>query len=268
MHPRQNLPFALAVRTSVVHTSRGEVCRERAQDQTAPGQERIRWCAWASNGGDARVRGAGSTSIVICTAVHIYSPRSQRISLGGNHRYRISKKQRFYNVQMRKRLLAGCLGLPRVGRVTPGDPPAASTTRHSRSRFQWMWNLRLSLGHMLYPAPMRTTEFASAATSSQSVSPLSLASTPSYLAPCPILWGDWQRRSHRRELVKLLRNQRVDVRSDEVSRSAHPPPPRPLSHAQRAHWRLSWKDASGSQCRSGCLAFRFDHPLPGRLVIP
>jgi len=208
---------------------------------------------------------------------------------------------------------------------------------------QWLWNLRLELGHMLHPAPMRTTEFAHAATSSQSVSHLSLASPPSYgppifaktwkqgrlsgqdfvpqpdgtlrcladhplypqerrpegngtlrvvyagrighcrpcplrercqwhgtstskprrvsavlhprietpkldespqalLAPCPILWGDWQRRSHRRELVKLLRNQRVDVRSDEVSRSAHPPPPRPLSRAQRAHWRLSWAE--------------------------
>jgi len=62
------------------------------------------------------------------------------------------------------------------------------------------------------------------------------------VAPCPILWGDWQRRSHRRELVKLLRTQRVDVRADEVSLSAHPPPTRPLSRAQRAHWRLSWAE--------------------------
>jgi len=62
------------------------------------------------------------------------------------------------------------------------------------------------------------------------------------VAPCPILWGDWQRRCHRRELVKLLRNQRVDVRSDEVSLSAHPPPARPLSRPQRAHWRLSWAE--------------------------
>ncbi len=208
---------------------------------------------------------------------------------------------------------------------------------------QWIWNLRLELGHALHPTPMRTTEFASAALAEQSASHLSLASTPSYgpptfaktwkqgwlegqdfvpqpdgtlrcpadhplypqerrperdgtlrvvyaarighcrpcplrercqwhgistrkprrvsavlhprietpkldeapqalVAPCPILWGDWQRRSHRRELVKLLRNQRVDVRSDEVSLSAHPPPTRPLSRAQRAHWRLSWAE--------------------------
>ena len=208
---------------------------------------------------------------------------------------------------------------------------------------QWIWNLRLELGHALHPSPMRTTEFASAAPSSQSASHLSLASTPSYgpptfaktwkqgrmsgqdfvpqpdgtlrcpadhplypqerrperdgtlrvvyatrighcrpcplrercqwhgtstskprrvsavlhprieapkldeapqalVAPCPILWGDRQRRSHRRALVNHLRTQRVDVRSDEVSLSAHPPPTRPLSRAQRAHWRLSWAE--------------------------
>src|SRR6266851_35247 len=65
---------------------------------------------------------ANSFSMVICTAVRIYSPRSQRISLGGNHRYRISKKQRFYNVQMRKRLLAGCLGFHVVSMLTTWNP--------------------------------------------------------------------------------------------------------------------------------------------------
>jgi hypothetical protein len=41
----------------------------------------------------------------------------------------------------------------------------------------------------------------------------SLASeTPSPpLAPHPVLWGDWQRRFHRRELVKLLHHQRIDI---------------------------------------------------------
>ncbi len=63
---------------------------------------------------------------------------------------------------------------------------------------------------------------------------------PPLLASHPILWGDWERRFHRRELVKLLRLQRVDVRGAETSPSALPPPTRPLSRAQRAHWRLSW----------------------------
>jgi hypothetical protein len=58
--------------------------------------------------------------------------------------------------------------------------------------------------------------------------------------PCPVLWGDWERRSHRRELVKLLRHQRVDVRLAETSPPAQSPPTRPLSRAERAHWRLSW----------------------------
>src|SRR5438045_3688717 len=48
---------------------------------------------------------------------------------------------------------------------------------------QWLWNLRLELGHALHPTPMRITEFASAATSSPSALPFSLTSTPSYGPP-------------------------------------------------------------------------------------
>jgi len=206
---------------------------------------------------------------------------------------------------------------------------------------QWIWNLRLELGHALHPSPMRTTEFASAATSAPSAFPFSSPSTPAYGAPIfaktwkrdhlegqdfvpqpdgtlrcpadhplypqerrperdgtlrvvyaarigdcrpcplrercqwhgtstqhprrvsavlhplgealpleeppraplathPILWGDWQRRFHRREWVKLLRQQRVDIRLPTPSPPALPPPPHPISRAQRAHYRLSW----------------------------
>jgi len=59
-------------------------------------------------------------------------------------------------------------------------------------------------------------------------------------APYPMLWGDWQRRSHRRELVKLLANQRMDVRVANPSSPAQSPSARPFSRAQRAHYRLSW----------------------------
>ncbi len=55
-----------------------------------------------------------------------------------------------------------------------------------------------------------------------------------------MLWGDWQRRFHRREVVKLLRHQRVDIRHPETAPPAQPPPARLLSRAERAHWRLSW----------------------------
>ncbi len=62
------------------------------------------------------------------------------------------------------------------------------------------------------------------------------------LATYPILWGDWERRSHRRELVKLLRHQRVDIRLAQTSPPTQFPPARPLCRAQRAHWRLSWAE--------------------------
>ncbi len=68
-----------------------------------------------------------------------------------------------------------------------------------------------------------------------------VASFPPLLhASHPILWGDWQRRFHRREVVKLLRHQRVDVQLAETAPSAQPPSVRLLSRAERAHWRLSW----------------------------
>src|SRR6266851_1578771 len=70
-------------------------------------------------------------------------------------------------------------------------------------------------------------------------SPASGESSP-IPAPHAVLWGDWQRRFHRRELVKLLGHQRVDVRVADTSPPAQPPPARPFSRAQRAHYRLSW----------------------------
>jgi len=60
------------------------------------------------------------------------------------------------------------------------------------------------------------------------------------LGPHPVLWGDWQRRFHRRELVKLLAHQRVEVRVADASAPPQPSPDRPFSRAQRAHYRLSW----------------------------
>lgn len=209
---------------------------------------------------------------------------------------------------------------------------------------QWIWNLRLELGHVLHPTPMRTTEFAPAqvgesAQVAEAVQPVVYGppqwARPSYTrgfagadfqlfpdgtlrcpaghplyaqerrperdgsvrvlyaarighcrscplreqcqesattskarrvsavywpvssrssisdeslsapeepspVPHPVLWGDWPRRSHRRELVKLLGHQRVDVHVTDTSPPAQPPPARPFSRAQRAHYRLSW----------------------------
>lgn len=216
---------------------------------------------------------------------------------------------------------------------------------------QWVWNLRLELGHALHPTPMRTTEFAPAAVSEESASVLPLTPSPGYgpptfattwkrdrmsgqdfapqpdgtlrcpanhplylqerrperdgtvrvvyaarighcrpcplrercqwhgtstkkprrvsavlhplseapkldepskapLAACPILWGDWERRSHRREFVKLLRHQHVDIRLTPEHPTAQSPPARPLSRAQRAHWRLSWAERLARNART------------------
>ncbi len=215
---------------------------------------------------------------------------------------------------------------------------------------QWVWNLRLELGHLLHPTPMRTTEFAparspepvaqssSAAQADVSYKPPAwaisrmgciagshftpqpdgtllcpagyplypqerrperdgslrmlyaarighcrpcplrqecqgygtatkkprrvsavlwpegqAASSPSppssFLAAHPILWGDWERRSHRREWVKLLHHQRIDVHLAETVPPPQPPPVRPLSRAERAHWRLSWAERLACNAR-------------------
>jgi hypothetical protein len=66
-----------------------------------------------------------------------------------------------------------------------------------------------------------------------------VALPPPLSASRPILWGDWQRCFHRRQVVKLLRNLRVDVELAETAPSAQSPPIRLISRAERAHYRLS-----------------------------
>jgi hypothetical protein len=66
-----------------------------------------------------------------------------------------------------------------------------------------------------------------------------VALPPSPPASSPIVWGDWQRCFHRREVVKLLRHQRVDLELAEMARPAQPPPARLISRAERAHYRFS-----------------------------
>jgi hypothetical protein len=194
----------------------------------------------------------------------------------------------------------------------------------SWSRFQWVWNLRLELGHQLEPEPMRTTEFAPAAPETsqeaagygpstaalpwkagrfsggdfllapdgtlrcpagQSLRPterrreadgslrvlyaarisqcrscqvreqcqwhgkdtkkprrVSLLLHPLMVAPAPLLWRDWSRRTHRRACMQLLRSQRVDVQVEPASQTSTVCTPPILSRAKRAHTRLSWEE--------------------------
>jgi hypothetical protein len=88
------------------------------------------------------------------------------------------------------------------------------------------------------------------------------ASSPA--APHPVLWGDWQRRFHRREVVKLLRHQQVDIRLAETAPSAQQPPPvRLLSRAERAHYRLSWAERLARNARPKTAPEVFASPEDG-----
>jgi len=76
-----------------------------------------------------------------------------------------------------------------------------------------------------------------------------VAPSPPPLASHPILWGDWQRCFHRREVVKLLRNLRVDIELAETASPAQSQPTRLISRAKRAHWRLSWAERLARNAR-------------------
>jgi hypothetical protein len=61
---------------------------------------------------------------------------------------------------------------------------------------QWVWNLRLELGHTLHPTPMRTTEFASAQVDeSVEATPAPVSRPPE---PAPVTYGppQWARLSY------------------------------------------------------------------------
>jgi hypothetical protein len=193
---------------------------------------------------------------------------------------------------------------------------------------QWVWNLRLELGHQLKPQPLRTTEFAPALPSppphtapasgyappevgsawkagrftgqdfalqpdgtllcpaDQKLTPheqrreadgslrivygasihscrpclkreqcqwqgsatkkprqVSVLLHPLAIGPAPLLWRDWSRREHRRACLRLLRDQRVEVKLPSLSPSVEAQPINAdgSSRAARANYRLSWE---------------------------
>jgi hypothetical protein len=75
------------------------------------------------------------------------------------------------------------------------------------------------------------------------------------------VFRDWQRRSHRRELVKLLRHQHIDIGLTEPSPPVQSSSVRPLSRAERAHYRLSWKDRLARNARRSASPRCLDHAL-------
>lgn len=216
---------------------------------------------------------------------------------------------------------------------------------------QWVWNLRLELGHQLHPAPLRTTEFAEVHTPEPQVmkSPLpvlpnsgtpavvrtarmgglpgsefplqadgtlrcpaghpltaqerrnepggivrvvyaasiahcrlcplreacqgygaktskprrvsailrpstssdrSIETTAPLTGTAPLLWRDWSRCQTRREWMRLLRSQRVDLLGNPEPMASPSTKPSLFSRAQRAHWRLSWQERLARNARA------------------
>jgi hypothetical protein len=192
---------------------------------------------------------------------------------------------------------------------------------------QWVWNLRLELGHQFHPEPPRTTELAPAVAETTEQQPptrgyskptvatafkvgrfsgqdftlqpdgtlrcpanqtlsvherrkeaddslrLVYAASIRSCRPCPlreqcqwngaatakprqvsvllhpvvvgsepIRWRDWNRRSHRRACIQLVRAQCVRVEVEPPTTALLTGPPAPLPRAQRAHYRLSWEE--------------------------
>jgi hypothetical protein len=195
---------------------------------------------------------------------------------------------------------------------------------------QWVWNLRLELGHQLVPTALRTTEFAEAQAqpvggfgyglpvvgalwkagrfSGQDFVPepdgtlrcpegkklrlteqrrevdgtlrllysaritdcrscrqreqcqwhgatttkprrVSLLLRPLQVGAAPLLWQDWSRRQHRRACRQLVRHQRVEVQFGPGRLSSPPLSPPILSRAQRAHYRLTFRERLARNAR-------------------
>jgi hypothetical protein len=79
--------------------------------------------------------------------------------------------------------------------------------------------------------------------------PLSMRFAPP--GPLPVLWGDWERRSLRRQWIQVLRSQTVIIEEgvvharDDMEHHA----PQTYTRAQRAHWRLSWDERFARNAR-------------------
>jgi hypothetical protein len=76
-----------------------------------------------------------------------------------------------------------------------------------------------------------------------------VALRPPLPASHSLVWGDWPRCFHRREVVKLLHHQRVDINLPETALPTQSQPIRLISRAERAHYRLSWAERLARNAR-------------------
>jgi hypothetical protein len=113
----------------------------------------------------------------------------------------------------------------------------ASTTKKPRQVSAVLWPLEASPSVVAQPPPLPVAP----SFTSERTSPLaSLVPAPTL---APVLWGDWPRCQLRRNFIRLLRTQTVELTfralpSEENQSSCHDDV---QTRAQRAHWRLSWQ---------------------------
>jgi Transposase DDE domain len=90
-----------------------------------------------------------------------------------------------------------------------------------------------------------------AARSVKQASTAPLTASPTAPLKDPILWGDWERSSLRRRWLHLLRTQTVQFAFASVQPMAQEerPPDKVHTRAERAHWRLSWKERLARNAR-------------------
>jgi hypothetical protein len=85
-------------------------------------------------------------------------------------------------------------------------------------------------------------------------SPALFEPPPPYPALAPVLWGDWERCQLRRNFIRLLRTQTVDltfgsVKLEELEEHKEAQHTDVQTRAQRAHYRLSWQQRMALNAR-------------------
>jgi hypothetical protein len=137
-----------------------------------------------------------------------------------------------------------------------------STTIKPRRVSAVFWPLVSATASSAEPAPdeLASAEPAPDELASAEPAPDELASAepaPDELASaepvpsCPVLWGDWERCQIRRQWFHLLRTQTVLFAFGPLEHVVQKALPHPdvQTRAQRAHWRLSWKQRLARNAR-------------------
>lgn len=77
------------------------------------------------------------------------------------------------------------------------------------------------------------------------------ASLPAAVSPrsSPVLWEDWPASHIRQQWMKRLRTETVHLTIGPPGEPGPSPSPLVLTRAQRAHWRLSWKERFARNAR-------------------